>query len=93
MLTHEAEYIALSLAIREVIPLIQLLKDHLKLCEVIDVPPEIYYKVFKDNKSCITVTESKKLLAYMKYIAIKYYYFYSLVDSKVIRISYIETKN
>ena len=49
--------------------------------------------MFKDNKSYITFTESKELPAQTKYIAIKYYYFQGLVNNKVIRISYIKTKD
>ena len=47
--TCEAEYIALSTAMREVIPLMQLLKDLKVNCDVVDAPPEVFCEVFKDN--------------------------------------------
>ena len=90
--TCEAEYIALSTAMREVIPLIQLLKDLKVACDVITTPPIITCKVFEDNQSCIAVAESKKPPARTKHIAIKYHHFRNLVDNKVIKISYIDTK-
>ena len=77
---------------REVIPLIQLLKDLKVACDVITTPPIIICKVFEDNQSCIAVAESKKPPARTKHIAIKYHHFRNLVDNKVIKISYIDTK-
>ena len=47
--TCKAEYIALSAVMREVIPLIQLLKDLKVNCDVVNIPPEVYYDVFEDN--------------------------------------------
>ena len=90
--TCEAEYVALSTAMREVMPLLQLLKDLSIVCDVITTPPTITCKVFEDNQSCIAVAESKKPPVRTKYIAIKYHHFRSLVDSKVINIDYIDTK-
>ena len=80
------------MAMKEVIPLIQLLKDLKVNCDAVDTPPKVYCKVSKDNQSCIIVAESKKLPARTKHIAIKYHYFRSLVNNKTIRIKYIDTK-
>ena len=55
-------------------------------------PPQVSYRVFEDNQSCIAVAESRKLPARTKHIAIKYHHFRNLVDRGVITISYIETK-
>jgi len=77
---------------REVLPLIQLLNDSRKSCAVINTPPNVFCKVFEDNKSCIAVAESKKPPARTKHIAIKYHHFRGLVENKVIRIHYVDTK-
>ena len=61
-------------------------------CDVITTLPTVTYKVFEYNQSCIAVAESKKLLARTKHVAIKYHHFKNLVDDKVIKISYINTK-
>ena len=47
--TCEAEYITLSTAIHEVIPLIQLLKDLEIACDIVMTPPNVMCKVFEDN--------------------------------------------
>jgi len=91
--TCEAEYIALSSAMREVILLIQLLEDLKVACDVITTPPEVSCKVFEDNQSCIAVAESKKPPARTKHIAIKYHHFRSLVNKGTIKIKYIDTKS
>ena len=90
--TCEAEYIALSTAMREVIPLIQLLKDLEVACNVITTPPTVTCKVFEDNQSCIAVAESKKPPTRTKHIAIKYHHFRDLVDNGAIKTNYIDTK-
>ena len=58
--TCEDEYIALSTSMREVLPLIDLLKDLQVACEIITTQPVVTCKVFQDNQSCISVTESRK---------------------------------
>lgn len=90
--TCEAEYIALSTAMCEVIPLIELLKDLSVMCDVITTLPNVTCKVFEDNQSCIAVAESRKPPARTKHIAIKYHHFRGLVDNGVIKINYIDTK-
>ena len=77
---------------REVIPLIQLLKDLKVNCDVVDAPPDVYCEVFEDNQSCIAAAESKKPPARTKPINIKHHHFKNLVNKKTIRIKYIDTK-
>ena len=47
--TCEAEKIALSAEMREVIPLTQLLKDLKVTCNAVTTPPEVTCRVFEDN--------------------------------------------
>ena len=93
VLTYKAKYILLSSTIKETILLIQLLKDLKKLCNIIITPSEVYYNIFEDNKRYITVIKLKKPSIRIKHIPIKYYHFWGLVDNKVIRINYINTKD
>ena len=90
--TREDECIALSTEMREVILQFKLLEDLKVSWDVITTLPTVTYKVFEDNQSCIAVAESKKLQARTKYAVIKYHHFKNLVDDKVIKISYIDTK-
>ena len=70
---------------REVIPLVELLKDLKRIWNIIDTLSKVFYKVFEGNKSYIAVA------AKIKHITIKYHHFRSLVNKKVIQINYIDT--
>ena len=87
--TFEAEHIALSAGMREVMPLLELLKDLNDMCDVITAPPIVTCKVFEDNQSCIAMAESKKPSIRTKHVAIKHHHFRSLV---VINVNYMNTK-
>ena len=78
---------------QEVVLLIQLLEDLKVTWDAITTLPKVLHRVFEDNQSCIAVTKFKKSSAYTKHIAIKYYYFCSLVDNSTIKIKYVDTKN
>jgi hypothetical protein len=52
--TTEAEYIALSTSLRDVIPIMELLKEmREKGHKVIHTKPHIYIKVFEDNSGAL----------------------------------------
>ena len=73
--TTEAEYIALSSAMRDVIPLMFLMKE-ISLVFPVQLPtPEVSCQVFKDNTSCIKVAEYPNFTPRTKHIAIKYHHF------------------
>ena len=69
--TTEAEYIALSQAVREVLPLIELMKELNKVLKINISKPEFFCEVFKENRSAIAVAESKKYTPKTKHIALK----------------------
>ena len=58
--TCEAECIELSAAVREMIPLMQLLKCLKVTWDVVTTPSEVTYGIFEDIQSCVSVGESKK---------------------------------
>ena len=72
---------------RELIPLMELLKDLQVACEVITIQPVVTCKAFKDNQSCIAMAESRKPPARTKHISIKYHHFRNLVNKNVIKIN------
>ena len=90
--TAEAEYIALSQSLREVIPLITLVEELGQIFPLYINKPDFYCKVWEDNQSCIAMTESSKFTPRTKHIALKFHHFRSFVDSKKIRIEYINTE-
>ena len=54
--------------------------------------PEVFCKVFEENRNCIFVAESNKLSPRTKHIAIKYHNFQSFVQNKIIQICCIDTQ-
>jgi hypothetical protein len=91
--TTEAEYIALSQAIRELIPmraLFQEVGDALKLkCTQ---PTILHSTVFEDNNGALALATSPKMTPRTKHIAVKYHHFRSKIGpDKGIIIQRIDT--
>ena len=89
--TAEAEYIALSQSLRDLIPLITFLKEINKVFSVQVKTPTFVCKVHEDNQSCITMATLQKFTPRTKHIALKYHYFCSHVKNGAIQISYCRT--
>ena len=95
--TAEAEYIALSHALREAIP-IQNLSKEINCVFPLHMPtPDFCLTVHEDNLSTIAMAESIKFTPRTKHIAIKYHHFRSRVQSTYnptgdIRIRWVESK-
>ena len=53
--TTEAEYIALSQAMRDVIPSMALINEVSFILDIHIPKPEAFLKVFEDNQSCIAI--------------------------------------
>ena len=91
--TTESEYIALSQAMREVIPFMNLMVEVGEVFPLHNPKPEFHCKVFEDKNSCIRVAESSKFTPRTKHIAIKYHHFQKHVADKTISIFPIDTKD
>ena len=73
--TTEAQYIAISSAMRDIIPFMFLIRE-ISLVLPVQLPTlEVSCQVFEDNTSCIKVAKSTKFTPRTKYIAIKYHHF------------------
>ncbi|KAL7479352.1 hypothetical protein ACHAW6_005086 [Cyclotella cf. meneghiniana] len=90
--TTEAEYIALSQSMREVIPFMELMQETDAIFGIHNPSLTLHCRVFKDNRSCIKLTESPKLTPMTKHIAIKYHHFCKHVSDGTIKIEHIDTK-
>ena len=90
--TAEAEYIALSQAMRDVIPLMQLTTELSTIINIHDPDPIVKCKVFEDNESCISIANSGKFSPRTRHIAIKYHHFRQYVKKGIIKIFPIDTK-
>ena len=78
--TTEAEYIALSQAMREVLPFLNLMGEIKDLLPVKNDKPKFYCTVWEDNRSCIKVAESPKFTPRTKHIALKCHHFRQFVN-------------
>ena len=95
--TAEAEYIALSHALREAIPIQSLCKEIDCIFSMHIPSPDFCLTVHEDNLSAIAMAESIKFTPRTKHIAIKYHHFRSRVQCSYnpkgdICLKYINTK-
>ena len=89
--TTESEYIALSQSLRDVIPLINLLREMQSVLSFTTDTPTVHCTIFEDNKGCIDLVNSPKMRPRTKHIGLKYHHFRSFVRDKTITIRYVET--
>jgi histone deacetylase 1/2 len=90
--TAESEYIALSSALREVIPFMILLTELSVIFDITLPKPKVYCKVFEDNESCIAMATKNRFSPRTKHIALKYHHFRQYVDDGRIIVESINTK-
>ena len=93
--TLEAEYIALSTAMRELLPQRELLKEIGKKMKLDFVLPSIMHStVFEDNNGALTLASSPKISPRTKHIAVKYHFFRDKIGvDKGIILEKIDTQN
>jgi hypothetical protein len=91
--TMEAEYITLSQAMRDLIPMRTLLHELGTLTNLTFGDTITYSTVFEDNKGCIELATTPKMRPRSKHIAIKYHHFRSHVANGNIKIKWIDTKH
>ena len=90
--TTEAEYIALSQSLREVIPVIELMKEVNEIFPIHIPTPEIHCKVWEDNNGALILAKGQKFSPRTKHIAIKYHHFRKHVEDGTVSIHPIDTK-
>jgi len=92
--TTEAEYIALSQAMRDLIPMRSLLQEISTITKM-DIGNTRTYrsKVYEDNKGCVDVIKSPKVNPRTRHISIKYHHFREHVTNGNIEVEWIDTKN
>ena len=93
MSTTEAEYIALSTSLREVIPLMGLLTEaraHGVLID--DLPPKVHCTVFEDNSGALELARLPKIRPRTKHINQSYHHFREHVERKDILVEATPTE-
>jgi hypothetical protein len=91
--TTEAEYIALSQAMRELIPMQSILKEISEMTKFIIGDTIAHCTVFEDNQGCIDLIHSPKINPRTRHISIKYHHFREHVRAGHLRIQWISTKD
>ena len=79
--TLEAEYIALSQSMRDLLPMRRILKEigaQLKLDFA--QPAMVHSTIFEDNNGALGLATAPKLTPRTKHIAVKYHWFKSYID-------------
>ena len=77
---------------RKVIPFMAFMKEVPFIFNIHLPKLKVFYRVFKDKKSCIAIAESNRISPRTKDIAIKYHNFRSFVQKKIICIRYIDNR-
>jgi hypothetical protein len=88
----ESEYISLSQSLREVLPLMRLVKElgqagfHLATDT-----PTVHCKVFEDNVGALTMAQTPKMRPRTKHLNLKYHHFREAVEDGTVSIQAIRT--
>ena len=90
----EAEYVALSQALRSMIPIISLLNEFQQVFENIELPkPKVCVKMYENNMVCISIAESEKFTPRTKHITLKCHWFKQYAREGLFKIEHISTLN
>ena len=90
--TTEAEYTGLSYALREAIPVINLLKELKEMgFEINNSNAKVHCKVFEDNTGAIEIANEDKYRPRTKHLNVKLHHFRSYVESGEIIVRKIDT--
>ena len=84
--TRENEYVVLSQLLRDVKPLIGMLKVVTATIKTDEIIPIVHCTIFEENRGCIDLVETPKIRLGPKCIAIKDHHFRSHVRDKTISI-------
>jgi len=92
--TAEDEYVALSMSLWDVLPIIFLL-DEMKCrnFQVVCTVPHVYCKVFEDNSGALELARLPKLRPRTKHINVCYHHFREHVRSRKVKIFPVGTKD
>ena len=90
--TTEAEYIALSQALRETIPIINLVNElKRRKFNVYSTTPKVYCTAFEDNNGALELARVPKMRTRTKHINIVYHHFRQHVKDRIINVHPIDT--
>ena len=92
MSSTESEYVGLSYALREVIPIIELMKEmKRRKYNIATAIPKVHCKVFEDNSGALEMAKTHKYRPRTKHLNVKYHHFRDYVSRGEISIHKIDT--
>jgi hypothetical protein len=94
--TTESEYLAILAATREVLPIIELIKEMIGQGRIINDNAVILCRVFEDNSGAIEVAtnvKNPKMRPRTKHINTKYHHFRSKVLDGTLKIEHVTTQD
>jgi hypothetical protein len=87
----EAEYVALSQALRDAIPMMALLQEASNLgVPITTATPTFRCTVFEDNSGCVELANVPKMRPRTRHINLKYHHFREFVANKIIAIKKVD---
>ena len=89
----EAEYTGLSYALREAIPLIDLINEINSFSDLGETSPTVKYNVFEDNSGVLKTATIHKYRPRTKHINCRLHHFHTYVNDGIISIKKISTHN
>jgi len=89
--TTEEEYVALYMAMREVLPFLNLVGESKTYLPVTEKDPDLFCTIWEDNQSTMKDAESPKFTMRTKHIALKYHHFRQFVSNEILKINPIDT--
>ena len=90
--TTEAEYIALSQTMRDVIPLMTIIEELSEALNIKKEKPKMFCTVFEDNNGALKLAKTPRMRPRTKHISLKYHHFKQHVKDNKIKIAAIDTK-
>ena len=92
--TTEAEYVVLSMAMREQLPLIQLLKEAIShKADATLQPTTIHFKAFEDDSGALEMAKIPKMRPRTKHLNNMYHHFRESVQNNKVTFIAVKTEN
>jgi hypothetical protein len=91
--TTEAEYIALSQSMRDLLPTRELINEVLQHLTIDLQGVTTHSTVFEDNQGAIALANAPKMTPRSKHIGIKYHFFREHVKDGTVSIKYVKTED
>ena len=90
--TIEAEYIALSQSMRDIIPLMDLIGELALVLPIIIEKAKVHCTVFEGNNSCIELVKCPRMRRRTKHIDLNYHPFRSKLKQGIVSVHRVDTK-